>query len=344
MGSDIEYKNDKYLEDEADDSKRTVKLFRNREIPINDLLKHFGVFGTTGSGKTVTLARIMEIFAENEIAFTCWDVESTSFWTIPEKYPNVRFTKLEPLIDEERYNDLVSNQGSKENKPYFANKQKQLDFMNLPEAKEKLEKIEQMAEMNYVNSAKQIYSFENIPDMLMGSCIVYTYIKKLFDLSSEYFERNEALLHIIILDEAHWAMPFWTADVEKTLYTNKILEICRKIATMGRRRWLLLGCASQRLPDISVNIRSQLQNIILQKAGPKDIWHYAEFMKNLPMKARKEISASCLNLKPGHAVLVEKGWVIPACKVAMRKSKHPEESASYYKAIQRAKRARLGRL
>jgi len=315
-----------YFVDEADDSKRTVRLFKNREVKINDLLKHFGIFGISGSGKTVTLARLLEIYAENKIGFTVFDIEGTSFYTIPEVYPRVKFKKLEPLISDDLYEEITSSY--KDNKDYFNNIRKQLDFTKVPEAQNAIKKIEQMAEKNYYTSAEYIYSFENIPDHLMGGCIAYIYTNKIFELSTD-----ERILHIITYDEAQWAMPenHPSCPIDRTIYSSKLQTVCGRIMTQGRKRKLLLNLASQRSAFVSKAVTSQLENGLLMRAGPDDHDRYAKIMKNISFQARRELLGKVQNYPSGKALYVKDGYVNPTCQVAFRNSKHPDSSPSYYR-------------
>ncbi|MFA5091549.1 MAG: hypothetical protein WC483_02990, partial [Candidatus Paceibacterota bacterium] len=148
------------------------------------------------------------------------------------------------------------------------------------------------------------------------------------------------LLHVNFFDEAHWAVP-WYGSVKWTIYTSKLLDCLKRIATMGRKRWLILGIASQRLPQINPDVRTQLQNVILLKASPQDLWHYEGFMKNLPMGARKALSGKALHMPAGQAMFVQNGWVNPNLWVVKRKSRHTDTNASYFKARARADKSRV---
>lgn len=329
-----------YFENEEDDTRVLIPLFKNRKVPINDLLWHFGVFGKSGSGKTVTLATLLEFIAENDIGFTCWDWEGTSFYTIPEVYKKVRFTKLEPLLSEDIYEEYLNNQTDKGFKQFFSNTAKQLNFHKVPEAQNKLKALRDLAEKNYLTSTQQIFTFEKIPNLLMKGAITWTYMQRIFELASELTEASEQVLHIAVYDEAQWAMPSLTADEERTIYTQRLLEQNTRIVSQGRKRWLLLYCASQRLPKISVNIRTQLKNVILQQASGSDLSYYEEFMRNISLAARKAYSASMLQAPSGAALFVRDGWVIPFCQVTNRKSRHPDENATLFKARGRAEKKR----
>jgi hypothetical protein len=336
--------NDDYLQSMEDDSRVTVNIFKNHKIPINTLFKHTGLFGTTGAGKTYTMAVKLENLSEFRVPFTCWDYEGSSYYTIPEVYKHVKYTEIDPLIRQSTYDHYISNMSDKDYKGYFSyhKGEHQLNYLNVPEAQDRIEEIEQLAELNYYSSAQQIISFDKMPDQAMKACIAYVYTKKLWSLATDAMEKEKHLLHINIFDEGQWALPSPRADVPTTYMTPLLMDQLRTIAGQGRKRWMLLWVASQRLTDINSNIRSQLQNVLLLKAGPMDIPHYRGFMTRVNSSSeREDLLRRAMRLRVGQGMFVHKGQVYPNVLIAKRKSRHPDESASYYKAMRRSKMAQM---
>lgn len=329
---------DRFFSEAEDDTKVKAELFHGNKTPINEILCHCGLFGGTGSGKTMSLARFIEEYAIKRIPFTCWDIESGSFFTIPRLFPAVQYIELDPIIKLEYYEQILAD--PKEYKDFMT--QKEVDFFKIPDAQNSLKKMRDQAKENYLQGRRTIFSFDKIPDARMRGAIAYSYSKEMWRLASEYYQEQKQLLHLTIWDEAQWAMPFPMAEVERTIYTGRLSDLIQEYATKGRKRWLPLLIASQRLAQLSAMVRAQLQNVFLMRASSLDKYYYTLFMKTMTYQDKERLFLQAMQFRPGEAFFVQNGRVSPALKFLKRRSVHPDESAKFNKAMKRAKEVHYG--
>lgn len=294
------------------DDKLTLDLFTSEPYRINlvDFLSFStGVFGATGSGKSITSARILEQISNHRIPFTIFDKEGD----------------YDSLLD---YNNSIVVyyfiQDVESNKIEYYKISKWFENVNKSETKEcDEEAIKELAKNNFYKGRMVVLdlSMMVIREDMMG--FVYTYVLELKKLSDELYRDEIKLQHLIFLDESAYYLPSIYSDFyDKTIKISKpMVALFSSLASMARKRGLIIMLSTQRITHVSNDTLSNLKQFFFHKVSSKpDIQRYKHYCSGDP-SMMYDIEEIMHNARPGDAVFVHKDMVLMR-RVKMRVSRH----------------------
>jgi hypothetical protein len=145
----------------------------------------------------------------------------------------------------------------------------------------------------------------------------------LADFLDEFYRSQGRLPIHLVLEEAHQIAP-------STKYHKRLLKACMRIAKMGRGRGIGQTWATQRVRDLHIGIRSQMEcAIILKQDDPHDISVVTEWIgKHGDADLAAAAIASLRKLKPGECWFHASEYFSDLMHVRIRRRDTYDSSAS----------------
>jgi hypothetical protein len=334
---------DTFFRDKYRDEDVGIQLFENPHIDLNlsilDLLRHQGIFGMTGTGKTNTLAVMLEELAEKNIAFSVFDLEGSSFVTIPEEYKNVEVIELKPLVTPEERRRLMIEAGDNQRKlqNLFVNaKSQELNLYAIPDAMARLEEVKQLAHENFCRRKKSVITLGDFLEVPQKHAVIYTYFWEIWNICDRVRkDHNLSSPHVLVLDEAHRIFP--KKEKQKGIYgtswSSHIAGLVDTLFTAGRKRKLFGWVASQSPGKVDDSATSQMETSILHKVkGKLDIDKYKQILEGAvdDPGVIVETIEDLQNYKTGRVVYTHKGRAWTNLRVFGRCSRHLDRNVRYH--------------
>lgn len=276
---------------------------------INFLDASIGIFGTTGSGKSVTTARILEELINHDVPLTIIDKEG-DFDTLMDYSYKVKTYYFEEKIET---GEII----------YY---KKEMWHNETKESEKKIygdQEIKEIAKKNYLYGNISVLDVSGIITRAKAMELAYNYIIQLKEVSDELKRQNIPVHHLLFVDEAHYFAP----SQHSTSYDKRI-AICKpmsillaSIAGMGRKRGMNLVVASQRMKHLDWDILNNIKQFFFQRTNaPPDVELYKDYISNAPFPINT-LDAVLAVMQPGDVIYLIKDKIY-LTKVKNRRSAH----------------------
>ena len=289
---------------------------------VDFLSSSSGVFGASGSGKSVTCARIMEQICKHRIPFTIFDKEGDfdSLLTFDIRIKVLCF-KQDPASDDVEY--FSKERSSKTEDGIRSSKSKPIT----------IDGIKELAQENFYNGRMTVLDLSNMASRDSALNLVYAYVNQIKQLSDSLYTEGRKLHHILLLDEAHYFLPAMWADLyDRNIKILKpMVSLFSSIASLARKRGIVLILSSQRMSHVSYDTLANIKQFFFHRvSSPKDVKKYEDQLSNLFVE--EWILQSVSTMTPGSCIYII-GDRVYLTKTKNRESHHlgstPRPSDTY---------------
>jgi intein/homing endonuclease len=141
-------------------------------------------------------------------------------------------------------------------------------------------KERELAREAFEKGYQVVINMEGEIDIEVRRKCVLEYLTEIQQLCMKYKEKNQGLVHALVLDEVKDYIPSISSGTSARSPTlNLIRALIGWYATDGRKYGTTMICASQRPTYLETGITSQFQNYFLMRVESVDLEKYREFMK-----------------------------------------------------------------
>lgn len=278
-----------------------------------------GVCGATGSGKTNTMAVILEEFTKYNIPFTIFDQnrdfislrKKTGMW---EHFKKVQAKK----IDE-----------SKIEIQEFDKKFKRLKSIYIAPHTE--EYIEELATHDFIGHPDRIlkpviYEESRTLSETAKKIIIQKYFLNIFKIGDQLYDAGKQACRAMVIDEFGSYCPQNILIREESYITNHFIDTMQKIAREGRKYGVFVIAGYQRPQDVNKKFLTQTQRFIIMRTTATTeqdiIKQYIKIVGEARREKVKAIMNSVPNLESGEFIPIIPGIHPKKEKCRMRYSEH----------------------
>lgn len=281
-------------------------------IPLVSFLSSScGIFGSTGTGKSVSCARIIEQVSDNNIPFTIMDKEG-DFDTLIDYNNRIKAyyfaqdigTEEISFTRKEKFRDEVQVSKSFSVSPDFA-------------------EIRVLAKENFLKGRMSVLDLSMMNNRSDIMELVYTYISTVKAFSDELYKQELKLHHILLLDESHYYVPSqWSDFYDKSIKLIKpLIALVSSLGAMARKRGVVIILSSQRMSHISWDTLANVKQFVLHLVNnSKDLERYRTYLSAAPFPI-SQLDTLLAMMKPGECIYLL-GDQVYITRMKMRESRH----------------------
>ncbi len=285
------------------DDTLTLNLFATHApVPLTKFLEaSLGVFGVTGSGKSMSLRRILEQLAFCRIPMSVIDKEG-EFVTLRDRFPGICYV----LFRQELSGDI--------DMLTFRGKKPQIERVTFREKKKIIVDGAPLAKLSrsiFLGGRMCVLDLSEIGNPETTRKLAYHYISGIKQASDALYRQDLKLHHFIVLDESHRFVPSQWSDFYKSSSDTikDLTELISTIASMARKRGIVLCLAAQRITHVSHDTLANVQQFILQRSiGKRDRETYYTYLSSFSSN-KNRVLEDIKALKAGEGFYVYKDIV-----------------------------------
>jgi thymidine kinase len=283
-------------------------------LKLDNLLRgSLFICGKSGSGKTMTMARLLECYGMEHVPFACFDLEGG-------------FTELKNLgkvLKREDIDIQVYDCSKKEfdDKEYIIN----------------------LAKDAFFKGKQSVFDLSNVENFEKSLKICFLYVWAIWAIVRRM---NHKMVHVVVIDECQHFIPeqgFMTMKnvSQKIRKMSILLELkMNQISTQGRKRGIHSILSSQRPQQVRKSVITQAKAFILHSPSSWDSDVYSDIIGSVASQRKIDMLTMMRNFNSGQAFYIGGNGERLRVTIKPRITRHTGKTPDLQSTLKRARKNR----